>query len=217
MIAPSVVDAAIPTMMVLRGSPALSAFRLEKLRQSLTQSQPSIRAVDCAFVHFIHVTRELDARESAVLRQLLTYGGESMPGTEGDVFLVIPRIGTISPWASKATDIARNCGLDGVHRIERGVLFSVRGEGGLPAQARAAVVAAIHDPMTETVRFSLADAAGLFVVQTPPPLTHVPVAAEGRQALSRANTGMGLALAADEIDYLFDYYQRIARDPPMSN
>ncbi len=177
------------------------------------QSQPLIRAIDCAFVHFVHATRALDSRESAVLRQLLTYGGASRPEAEGDVFLVIPRIGTISPWASKATDIARNCGLEAVHRIERGTLFSIRGEGGMTAQARIAIIAAIHDPMTETVRYALADAAELFVAQTPPPLARVTVMAEGRHALSRANAEMGLALAADEIDYLLDYYQRIARDP----
>ena len=139
------------------------------------------------------------------------------PAYAGEIFLVIPRIGTISPWASKATNIARNCGLECVHRIERGALFAVGCQEGMTAKIRDAVVAAIHDPMTETVRPSPEDATELFVElfaeQAPAPLAHVPVMAEGKQALSRANVDMGLAMAADEIDYLHDYFQRIRRDP----
>ena len=176
-------------------------------------SHPAIRSIDCAFVHFVRSTRALDGREADVLRQLLTYSGESAPAGEGETFLVIPRIGTISPWASKATDIAHNCGLDAVQRIERGTQFSVHSDSPMSAETRAAIINAIHDPMTETVRDSLDAAAELFVVQSPPPLTRVPLMTEGVQALQRANTDMGLALAADEIDYLLDYYLRIARDP----
>ena len=210
---PPVVAVAAPPVLVLRGSPVLSAFRLDKLRQSLVQAHPAIRSIESAFVHFVHTTRPLDDREAAILHQLLIYGGAIAPAYVGEAFLVIPRIGTISPWASKATNIARNCGLDGVHRIERGALFAVACQDGLTAQIRNAVVSAIHDPMTETVRFSLDDAAELFIAQAPPPLAHVPVMAEGKQALRRANTDMGLAMAADEIDYLHDYYRRIHRDP----
>ena len=204
---------AAPPLRVLRGSSALSAFRLDKLRAALIQSHPAILSIDGAFVHFVQASRDLDSREFEVLRQLLTYGGASAPASEGETFLVIPRIGTISPWASKATDIARNCGLDTVQRIERGTQFSVRCDGAMRAETRTAIINAIHDPMTETVRHSLDAAAELFVAQSPPPLTRVPLMADGVQALGRANADMGLALAVDEIDYLFDYYQRIARDP----
>ena len=211
-----VAAAAAPPVLVLRGSPALSAFRLDKLRQSLKHTHPAIRSIDSAFVHFVHATRAFDERESAILRKLLTYGGATAPETaqaDGETFLVIPRIGTISPWASKATNIAHNCGLDSVHRIERGALFAVHCHDGMSAQIRNAVVAAIHDPMTETVRFSADDAVELFAEQPPAPLAHVPVMGEGKKALDCANVDMGLALAADEIDYLYDYYQRIQRDP----
>ncbi|MEO8102536.1 MAG: phosphoribosylformylglycinamidine synthase [Betaproteobacteria bacterium] len=209
---PQVVPAA-PPVLVLRGSPALSAFRLDKLRQSLMQAHPAIGSIDSAFVHFVHATRTLDERESAILAQLLTYGGAPAPAYAGEVLLVIPRIGTISPWASKATNIARNCGLDGVHRIERGALFAVDCPDGITPSVRDAVAAAIHDPMTETVRFSLDEAAELFVGQAPAPLAHVPVMADGMEALRRANIDMGLAMAPDEIEYLHAYYQRIRRDP----
>ena len=181
---PPVVAAAAPPVLVLRGSPALSAFRLDKLRQSLMQAHPAIGAIDSAFVHFVHTTRALDDRDSAILHKLLTYGGANAPAYQGETFLVIPRIGTISPWASKATNIARNCGLESVHRIERGALFAVHCQGGMTAQIRNAVTAAIHDPMTETVRFSLDDAAELFVGQAPAPLAHVPVMAGGNAAKS---------------------------------
>ena len=210
---PHVVPAAAPPVLVLRGSPALSAFRLDKLRQNLMHTCPAIRSIDSAFVHFVHTTRTLDERESAILRQLLTYGGDTAPAYEGETMLVIPRIGTISPWASKATDIARNCGLDSVHRIERGARFAVHCPDGMSAQIRDTVRGAIHDPMTETVCCSAEAAAELFVEQTPARLTNVPVMAEGKPALSRANIDMGLAMANEEIDYLFDYYCRITRDP----
>ena len=213
MVSPHAASAAAPQLMVLRGSSALSAFRLDKLRASLMQSHPAIRSIDCAFVHFVHCSVAPDARESEILHQLLTYGGAPAPAIEGETFLVIPRVGTISPWASKATNIARNCGLRSVHRIERGSHFTVNCADVMSADARAAIVSALHDPMTETVRHSLDAAAELFVAQSPPPLNRVPLMADGVQALRRANTDMGLALAVDEIDYLFDYYLRIARDP----
>ncbi len=177
------------------------------------QAHPAIRSIDSAFVHFVHTTKALDDRESAILGKLLTYGGPASPAHDGETFLVIPRIGTISPWASKATNIARNCGLACVHRIERGALFTAKCQDTMTGQIRDAVIGAIHDPMTETVRLSLDDAAELFVEQAPAPLAHVPVMTEGKLALSRANVDMGLAMAADEIDYLHDYYQRIQRDP----
>ncbi|MEQ1518058.1 MAG: phosphoribosylformylglycinamidine synthase, partial [Usitatibacteraceae bacterium] len=200
-------------ILTLRGASALSSFRLEKLLATLRAACPSVRNIACAFVHFVETTQTLDGEQQDVLEKLLTYGGPCIDANEGEFFLVIPRVGTISPWASKATDIAHNCGLAAIKRIERGTAFYIQSKTPLDAAARETVMRAIHDPMTETVRFNLGAAAELFVAQAPQPLAVVPVGAEGKAALVRANTDMGLALSGDEIDYLFDYFHRIARDP----
>ena len=171
--------------------------------------------------------KPLSEPERAVLDKLLTYGrtdkkltnhgsgsgdqGKSASNTAP--ILVIPRIGTISSWASKATDIAHNCGLDNIKRIERGTVFYVAVDGKLTAEIRETILQSIHDPMTETVRFSFADAAELFITQAPQPLATVPTTRDGKAALEHANAEMGLALSTDEIDYLFDYYEKIKRDP----
>ncbi len=210
---PPVATSAPPPILTLRGAKALSSFRLEKLLASLQAASPNIRSIEGAFIHFVETTQILNAHERDVLEKLLTYGGPLAAASKGELFLVIPRIGTISPWASKATDIARNCGLAGVKRIERGTVFYVQSDHALSELERDVVTRAIHDPMTETVRATPAAADELFVAQTPQPLSVVRVAAEGKAALARANIEMGLALSVDEIDYLFDYFHRISRDP----
>ena len=210
---PPVAPATAQTIFTLRGAKALSLFRLEKLLSSLKVAVPGIRSIECAFVHFVETTHTLSVGQRDMLEKLLTYGKPLSTAGKGEFFLVIPRIGTISPWASKATDIARNCGLAGIKRIERGTVFFVDIGDAHSDLARDAVTRAIHDPMTETVRSSLDAANELFVAQSPQPLSVIAVTAEGRAALTRANTDMGLALSADEIDYLFDYFHRISRDP----
>ena len=208
---PSVASKAAHPVLTLRGARAHSSFRLEKLLASLKAAEPDIRAVDSAFLHFVETTRSLSSQEHSVLEKLLAYGGSpadaSSRNVEGELLLVIPRIGTISPWASKATDIAHNCGLPGIRRIERGTAYYVQSGNVLDKRARDAVVAAIHDPMTEIVCSTLADADRLFATQTPRPLSVVPVIKGGIAALARANVDMGLALSQDEVDYLFDYFQ----------
>jgi phosphoribosylformylglycinamidine synthase len=218
MTSPSAVPS--PALINLRGPVAMSAFRVEKLLATLKAAHPSIRHIHAEFAHFVRVARPLDARENKVLTKLLTYGdaveGASQSTSNAPPILVIPRIGTISSWASKATDIAKNCGLDAVLRIERGTVYFVDSDDNntpLTEIARNAVIAAVHDPMTETVRASLAEAAELFVTQTPKPLETIAVMRDGKSALAKANADMGLAMSADEIDYLFDYYARIKRDP----
>ncbi len=180
------------------------------------------------YVHFVEVEKTLSAAELDTLNKLLVYGdSNSKPRSNGGVsgqsdskaapalafILILPRIGTISSWASKATDIAHNCGLGHIKRIERGTAFYVETDGELADNVRATIMQAIHDPMTETVRFSLDDAAELFVTQPPQPFATVPTTRDGKAALEHANTEMGLALSADEIDYLFEYYEKIKRDP----
>ncbi len=207
------------SILTLRGPAALSPFRLEKLLQPLQEKYPALRSINAEFVHFVQVSDALNKDEMAVLEALVTYGSPAINAPNGTPVLVLPRIGTISSWASKATDIAHNCGLQNVKRIERGIAFYVETNGELAKDARTAIMHAIHDPMTETVRFSPDDAHELFATQAPAPLVSVPItrdgkaARDGKSALTRANTEMGLALSDDEVDYLFDYYANIRRDP----
>ncbi len=195
----------------LRGARALSAFRIAKLVAALKRVAPQVRGIAAEFWHFVEVAEALDAGAHALLERLLDYGSPlETQAREGEVFLVVPRIGTISPWSSKATDIAHNCALQGVLRIERGCLYYVQG---VPAGARAAIAACLHDRMTETVLAGAADAAQLFQHVAPRALARVAVLAQGRAALEAANRSLGLALSEDEIDYLLEAYRGLGRDP----
>ena len=159
------------------------------------------------------------ADERRILDALLTYGPRSPDGNAAAalpaerLIVVIPRPGTISPWSSKATDIAHVCGLDAIERIERGIAYEVRAAGGLTKEKLAAIAPALYDRMTEAAIFSLDDAAQLFVHEQPRPLRTVPLLARGRAALVEANQSLGLALSEDEIDYLAANFARLERDP----
>jgi phosphoribosylformylglycinamidine synthase len=192
----------VSPILQLRGSRALSEFRLAKLLASLQKADPGVRAVAAEFRHFVELEREPDAGARKLLERLLDYG-ERPADARGEAFLVVPRLGTISPWSSKATDIARNCGLAGVRRIERGTLYRVEG-----ARNRAAVGALLHDRMTETVLASPEDAPRLFGHVPPRPLRFVPVS-----DLRKENQALGLALSEDEIAYLEAAYRGLGRDP----
>jgi phosphoribosylformylglycinamidine synthase len=196
-------------ILTLRGADALSAFRLEKLNTALAAISPQLRSVGAELWHFVETDRALAPSEQAVLERILAYG-EAPPPRTGRTLLVTPRIGTISPWSSKATDIAHNCGLAAVRRIERGTLYHLAGTEDL---TRESIAAPLHDRMTESVLDSLDEAAGLFRHIPPRPLAHVAVGRRGRAALVDANRALGLALSADEIDYLADLFARLGRDP----
>lgn len=199
-------------MLILRGAPALSAFRHGKLLEQLTSKVPAVTGLYAEFAHFADVTGVLNADEEQVLARLLKYG-PSVPVQEpsGKLFLTIPRFGTISPWSSKASDIARNCGLAKVQRLERGIAYYVSGE--LSEADSAAVAALLHDRMTQLVLSALEDAAALFSHAEPKPLTAVDVLGGGRAALEQANQDLGLALAEDEIDYLVKSFNDLGRNP----
>jgi phosphoribosylformylglycinamidine synthase len=203
----------------LAGRPALSSFRLAKLLQSLAAARSAHRvaAINATFAHFVEVSRPLGADERATLERLLTYGPEASAATAAAnaTFLVVPRPGTLSPWSSKATDIARNCGLAAVTRIERGVVYDIATRDGTPLTDadRAALLPLLHDRMIESVFTDMADAAKLFAHFPPRPLTSIALLAEGRAALERANVALGLALAPDEIDYLDTRFRALGRDP----
>ncbi|MDH3947770.1 MAG: phosphoribosylformylglycinamidine synthase, partial [Gammaproteobacteria bacterium] len=202
-------------MLQLRGGAALSDFRLNKLLSSLQASVPAITAVSACYYHFVETDTNLDQEQRAILDKLLTYG-EPYDEQEGQALhslLVIPRPGTISPWSSKATDIAHNCGLTAIRRIERGILYGFEAKRSLSQDESLGLHAAIHDRMTEAVFTSLDEAEALFVHHSPGEMTCVDVLGGGREALQRANRDLGLALAEDEIDYLVDNFQLLGRNP----
>ena len=199
-------------MLILRGAPALSAFRHGKLFAQLTEKAPAVTGLYAEFAHFAELSGELEAAERDVLDRLLQYG-PSVPVQEprGRLFLVVPRFGTISPWSSKASDIAHNCGLAKVRRIERGIAYYV--EGALSEAECAAVAAQLHDRMTQRVLARFEEAGALFSHAEPRPLTAVDVLGGGREALASANVALGLALAEDEIDYLVKSFTELGRNP----
>jgi phosphoribosylformylglycinamidine synthase len=205
------------SILKLRGSPALSAFRLDKLKASL--SGVSYARVQTEYWHFVETDGTLSEAQQQTLAKLLTYGPAMEKEAKGELFLVVPRFGTLSPWASKATDIAHSCGLDMVRRVERGVAywFSKGLLGKFSDADRVAIAAAIHDRMTETVLTGVeADekaAEGLFAHFEPRKLASVDLLGKGRVALVEANTTMGLALSPDEIDYLAENFTRMGRNP----
>ena len=204
-------------MLELRGAPALSAFRHAKLLAALREAAADVESLAAEYVHFVDHEGEPGAEALAVLERLLDYGDERTAGTgsaaEGQLFLVVPRIGTQSPWSSKATDIAHSCGLTWVKRIERGIAYRVKLKGMLSEKAFEAIRATLHDRMTETVLADASDAARLFARHEPAPLGSVDVLEGGREALADANVALGLALAEDEIDYLVEAFRELARNP----
>ncbi len=196
-------------MLILRGSPALSPFRIQKLLQDLAAAGVTARGLSAEFVHLVETTAELTAAERTILEKLLTYGpSRAAAKVEGILQVVAPRPGTISPWSSKATDIAHTCGLAKVARIERVIAYTV----GVSAPS-AALAAKLHDRMTQVVLPDLESGAVLFRHEQPRPLSSVPVRAQGRAALVTANRDLGLALAEDEIDYLLKAFTALGRDP----
>ena len=197
----------------LRASPALSSFRLDKLKAAL--AGVTFAGLGADFWHFVETDVPLDAAQSALLDALLTYGPTRAPEAKGELFLVVPRFGTVSPWSSKATDIAHSCGLPQIRRIERGIAYRfARGlRGKFSDIERARVRAAIHDRMTEAVMSDIDAAEGLFAHVAPRPLSSVDLMGRGNEALAAANGAMGLALSIGEIDYLGEHFLVMGRNP----
>lgn len=200
-------------MEILRGSPALSAFRINKLLDRFKALNLPVTAVYAEYVHFADLDAPLSADEHTRLARLLQYGPSlSSHNPGGTLLLVTPRPGTISPWSSKATDIAHNCGLAQIARLERGVAWYVEADTLTEAQWQA-VAGELHDRMMESVYRDLNDAEQLFAHHTPAPVQSVDLLGQGRDALMQANVRLGLALADDEIDYLQDAFTRLGRNP----
>ncbi|EKG0040697.1 phosphoribosylformylglycinamidine synthase [Vibrio cholerae] len=198
----------------MRGSPALSEFRVNKLLTACREQQLPVTGIYAEFMHFADLKAELNPQELEKLEKLLTYGPtiqEHEP--QGLLLLVTPRPGTISPWSSKATDIAHNCGLHGIKRLERGTAYYVEAETALTAAQIATLKTLLHDRMMEVVFAELTDAQQLFSVAEPAPMSQVDVLVGGRRALEEANVSLGLALAEDEIDYLVESFTKLGRNP----
>ncbi len=203
-------------MQFFTGSPALSRFRLEKLLTEIQQQVASVSCIASHYVHFADIEAELTAEESEVLHRLLEYGPTIRDSRcEGQLFLVTPRAGTISPWSSKSTDIAHNCGLSKILRLERGIAYAIgsKNDHQFSDDELSIIKYALHDRMTEMVLENYNDASILFSHAEPLPGETVDVISGGKEALIRANTEMGLALSLDEIDYLVDYFTSIKRNP----
>ncbi|OEY65017.1 phosphoribosylformylglycinamidine synthase [Marinobacter sp. X15-166B] len=201
-------------MLELRGAPALSPFRFQKLLAQIQSIVPAVSHVYAEYMHFTDLETSLSETEQSVLDRLLTYGPSvTAEEPDGILFLVIPRPGTRSPWSSKATEIARNCGLRQVRSIERGTAYYVQTEGKLGLAQREQIAALLHDRMTQKVFHEMAGAELLFHREEPRLMNHINILGGGRQALVDANHAMGMALADDEIDYLVNAFTGLDRNP----
>ncbi len=201
-------------MLELPGQPALSDFRLEKLLRSLQTQDDRVKSVSARFSYFVAVTATLSALQKQHLDALLLSGDKpGMLGKGAKTIYVVPRPGTISPWSSKATDIAQACDLDVVERIERGICYGIQFTGKVSDDEVRALGSLLFDRMTEALIDSGDEAIALFEVHKPAPLTTVDLANGGRDALAQANTDLGLALSDQEIDYLLESYTGLDRNP----
>ncbi|MDE9366624.1 phosphoribosylformylglycinamidine synthase, partial [Luteipulveratus sp. YIM 133132] len=201
-----------PVLTTVEGGAALSPFRTRALLERLRAVAPQVTDVVARHVHWVASDAELDAAAHDRVTRLLTYGPPATrTDATGTLLVVGPRLGTVSPWASKATDIMHSCGVD-VRRVERVTEYVLVGEP-LTDQQLADAAALLHDRMTESVLPRREDAAHLFDEREPQPMEHVDVLGRGRPALEEADTAYGLALSDDEIDYLVDAFRGLRRNP----
>ena len=204
-------------MLIIRGCAAFSDFRLANTLRDLHVISSKIFSLRTEHVHFVQLSEQLSDNESEQLYQLLDYGEITTKQTDlgENSLIVVPRPGTISPWSSKATDIAHNCGLNKIVRIERGTIWFIEYQNDYkPSLAESAQIKTlIHDRMTETVLEKIEQVEQLFHHSAPAELEHIPISESGKQALIEANQNLGLALSDDEIDYLFDAFNELGRDP----
>ncbi len=204
-------------MLEILGRSCLSPFHVEKLLQQLKQQTNKIRTIQGRFLHLVHAESELSDDELAKLGSLLTYGPEESETSSDDEnalkIYILPRLGTISPWSSKATDIVHNCGLLNVKRVERGQVIYLGLSESLSEGELEFVKANLHDRMTETVVLNDLKSVNPFEEYSPKQLTLIDVMKEGKQALVDADSSLGLALADDEIDYLYESFCELKRNP----
>ena len=211
------------TLMHFEGGNALAPHQAQALLPRLQAINPKIVGVHARHVHWVAADQALGQAEVDKLAALLTYGDPYEGATEGDLIVVAPRLGTVSPWASKATDIAHNCGLP-IRRVERVTEFRLTLKAGLigtltggakplTEQELQAAAALLHDRMTESVLPGREEARRLFDDKQGVPMERVDVLGRGRAALDEANVTFGLALSDDEIEYLVNAFTGLKRNP----
>jgi phosphoribosylformylglycinamidine synthase len=209
-------------MLFLDGPTAYSAFRLNKLAGAIAREVPALRSLCAHSIHLVLLEGHgngggLTPDEARKLDRLLDYGPRRPAAApSGDTLIVTPRIGTRSPWSTKATEIVHRCGLQRIQRLERGVVWSLQGADATErfSDRELEVFSRhLHDPMTESVFRTRDDASRLLEQTAPAPLLTVPLLAQGRAALEKANVDWGLALSGEEMDYLVAQYRRLERDP----
>lgn len=208
------IAARIVNMLELPGQPALSDFRVAKLQRSLQHADARLQSVHAHYVYFVDTNTNLSRAERSRLDALLLSGDKPGRMRKGEKRLyVVPRPGTISPWSSKATDIARVCDIKAVDRIERGICYGLKFSGAVSDDDVMALSQLLFDRMTEVAFTDGDQAQALFAVHEPAPVARIPLAKTGRAALVEANTALGLALSDGEIDYLVSSYADLDRDP----
>jgi len=201
----------MPEIIKLRGGAAFSASRISRICEQARSVVPDLRQLAAEHWYFVELKTTLNPVERDRLERLLGIPASlpPMPQLPADALLLVtPRLGTISPWSTKATEIARQCGFASVVRIERGTAFYADCQG-----ERTQLASKLHDRMTESVLASFDEAAALFRHVDAQPLLYVDLLGGGRNALIEANQTLGLALSADEIDYLDENFRRIGRNP----
>ncbi len=197
----------------IAGAPALSVFREQKLASGLQALEPGISGVSARFVHFAEFDRPLTEEENQTLEQVLGYVPLAADAIDGTRFLVVPRIGTLSPWSSKATDIAQRCGLGAVKRIERGIEYVIHGAGGLADSQQDEIKKLLHDRMTQVV-LAADEFERIFSHHAPSPGRTCARCSNRAGLLWRLPiASLGLALSEDELDYLAESFSVLGRNP----
>ncbi len=206
----------MPIILPLPSGAALSIFRIEKIRDEATGLGIELGEISAHYWHFLELNAELGKDELLKVGELLSYGTcADLPQANKDLIWITPRPGTISPWSSKASEILKNCGISQLNRIERGLAYRLCDKnGGRISEAWfKQLLPLIHDRMTEWVMPTIEDAQTLFQHVPPRGLAVIDVMGRGRNELTQANTDLGLALSDDEVDYLFEHFTRMGRNP----
>ena len=201
-------------MLLLRGGPAATPFKLQRQLQSVQKIAPQVGAIESHWIYFVELSGVLESDQIGVLRSLLSVEAALSQSYKFDEeFVVSPRIGTISPWSSKATDIVEHCGLASTGRVERGIIYKVPGWAKLAANDRDAIVATLHDRMTESLLDNMEQIELLFAHHKPAPVRQLDSIENLATDVAALNSELGLALSADEIEYLVSNYTELNRCP----
>ncbi|MBV32345.1 MAG: phosphoribosylformylglycinamidine synthase [Porticoccaceae bacterium] len=201
-------------MIIFDGGPCFSDFRKHKLLLKLQAAQSSVLSLKANYKYFVDTDSLLSERQTTVLQSLLNCRYHS-PATDfsTQLFLVVPRLGTISAWSSKATDIARNCGLDCVLRVERGIAFSIATSITLDRSEEVTLAELLYDRMIETIFFNISESSKIFMREDPVPVKAIDILDGGFEMFRQVNLNLGLALSDSEMDFLRHEFSKLRRNP----